>query len=306
MLSEMAVTRALSTVINSASCRQLMQTEKHNAQVTAITSAWKKRDEKIAFIPTMGNLHEGHLQLVKTAREQAERIVVSVYVNPLQFGQDEDFADYPRTLEQDKQKLSALDVDLLFTPGEKDIYPQGMNKATFVEVPELSNILCGEFRPVHFRGVTTIVNKLFNIVQPDIAVFGKKDYQQFIIIRRMVDDTGLPVRIIGVETRRETSGLAMSSRNQYLAPEDKDKAALLYQYLKESRKDLMSGNRDFEKIQLSMARKLKQAGFKIDYISIRDADDLSIPDENTANCVMLVAAWLGKTRLIDNVTCALK
>ena len=282
-----------------------MNIQKNSSQVSAVCQAWQQQGLTIAFIPTMGNLHAGHLALVKKAKQVANKVVVSIFVNPLQFAENEDFSEYPRTLDQDIEQLISFDVDLLFTPSINDIYPEGMGKSTFVEVPGLSAILCGEFRPIFFRGVTTIVNKLFNIVNPDTAIFGKKDYQQLIIIKRMVHDLNMRVNIIGEATMRESNGLALSSRNQYLSSAERDQAVLLFSTLNEIKLAIGSGARNFADIERQMSARLQQASFKIDYISIRDAENLGIPDEMTREVVILVAAWLGQTRLIDNLGCSL-
>ena len=239
-------------------------------------------------------------------KQLADKVVVSIFVNPLQFAENEDFSEYPRTLEQDIEKLNACDVDLLYTPNIKEIYPEGQQKSTTVEVPGLSGILCGEFRPVFFRGVATIVNKLFNIVKPDIAVFGKKDYQQLMVIKRMVHDLSMSIEIVGEATVRESNGLALSSRNQYLSAAERDQAALLYSTLNEITSMIVSGARNYAEIEQQMSSRLQQASFKIDYISIRDAENLDVPGEATSDVVVLVAAWLGQTRLIDNLSCSLK
>lgn len=273
--------------------------------------AWRMQGQSIAFVPTMGNLHHGHLRLVEVANQQADKVVVSIFVNPLQFTPGTDFESYPRTLQQDKEQLENLDVDLLFSPSVSTIYPQGMEESTKVIVPTLSDILCGAFRPGHFAGVTTVVSKLFNLVQPDVAVFGEKDYQQLLIIRRMTEDLCLPVRVVGVETVREPNGLAMSSRNQYLSEMERDAAASLYQILTDivSRvRETMAGadteRHDFHDIEQQAMQQLQVQGFRPEYLKVCYADDLSDATPDTANgrdMRVLVAAWLGKARLIDNV-----
>lgn len=263
-------------------------------------SRWRFTGQRIALVPTMGNLHVGHLKLVEQAREHAERVVVSIFVNPLQFGPSEDFKSYPRTLEADKAKLMSATTDLLFAPSVGEMYPGGQAQVTHVEVPELSAILDGKFRPGHFIGVATVVAKLFNMVQPDVALFGEKDYQQLVVIRRMVADLSMPVEIIGVPTMREPDGLAMSSRNQYLTPSERELAPLLYRTLCEVAQALQDGRRDLQKLESEAVRTLSD-GMRPDYVSIRTARMLTSPSADTADFVVLAAAWLGKARLIDNI-----
>lgn len=282
-----------------------MKIQYNHSQIASICAVWHKQGETIAFVPTMGNLHAGHLALINKAKQVASKVVVSIFVNPLQFGENEDYSVYPRTIEQDIEKLQNRRVDLLYTPEVQDIFSDDPATATFVEVPGLSSILCGEFRPSHFRGVTTIVNKLFNIVQPDFAVFGKKDYQQFIIIKRMVDDLGMQVKIIGLDTVREKDGLAMSSRNAFLSDDQRQKAALLNKTLNMAIDMLGEGNTHYSEIETRISESLQQAAFRIDYVSIRCADNLALPQPDTTDFVVLAAVWLGQTRLIDNVSCSL-
>lgn len=271
------------------------------AELREIIATWRHAGERIAFVPTMGNLHQGHLELVSRARDRAERVVVSIFVNPLQFGANEDLAAYPHTPEQDAGRLAALDVDLLFLPGEQEIYPNGREGVTIVEVPGLSDILCGAARPGHFRGVTTVVAKLFNMVQPDVAIFGEKDYQQLSVLRRMVIDLCMPVDMVGVPTVREKDGLAMSSRNGYLTADERSKAPLLYQTLLALAGQISEGRRDFATLEIDGMHRLEQGGFRSDYLSIRRALDLELPVEGDTNLVILAAAWMGKARLIDNL-----
>ncbi|MES9970534.1 MAG: pantoate--beta-alanine ligase [Candidatus Thiodiazotropha sp.] len=266
--------------------------------------SWRKAGERIGFVPTMGNLHAGHLALVETAKGQCDRSVVSVFVNPMQFGEGEDFDSYPRTLEQDQRKLEQAGVDLLFAPSAKTIYPQGNQMQTRVEVPELSDILCGASRPGHFVGVATIVCKLFNYVQPDMAVFGEKDYQQLMVIRRMVADLGMPVEILGLPTVREADGLAKSSRNGYLSADERKQAPKLYEILNITADSLRKGERNYGFLEANGADLLRSAGFRPDYFTIRRAEDLRIPDGNEKNLVILAAAYMGTTRLIDNLNAA--
>jgi len=266
---------------------------------------WRLSGDTIAFVPTMGNLHAGHVHLVKEARRQADRVVVSIFVNPLQFGPGEDFAAYPRTRDEDAGRLRAAGADLLFMPEASAMYPLDATAMSVVEVPGLSDDLCGRFRPGHFRGVATVVLKLFNQVQPDMAVFGEKDYQQLVIIRRMVNDLDLPVRILSVPTVRETNGLAMSSRNAYLTGAERVKAALLHAELELALKALSQGRRDFSTMEIEHAAALESAGFQVDYFAIRRQQDLRQPDIHDRQLVILVAARLGRARLIDNLKVSL-
>ncbi len=262
---------------------------------------WRHHDEHIALVPTLGNLHAGHISLVEQARRHAERVVVSVYVNPTQFGEGEDFEDYPRTLERDTRRLKQTGADVLFVPDDKTVYPFGHDCATVVAVPGLTENFCGASRPGHFDGVTTVVARLFALVQPDVAIFGQKDYQQQLVIRYMAEDLGLPIRIISAQTIREDDGLAMSSRNQYLADEERAIAPQLYAALSKIGSALQSGERDFENLEQLAIKRLEKAGFKIDYVAIRRAQNLAIPDRDCDELVVLAAAQLGDARLIDNV-----
>lgn len=261
---------------------------------------WRRNGDRIALVPTMGNLHAGHLKLVEEAHACAQRVVVSVFVNPLQFGPHEDFRAYPRTLDADRLKLQAARADLLFAPPVEEIYPHGQDTATRVTVPDLSGILEGEFRPGHFAGVATVVTKLLNMAQCDVALFGKKDYQQLLVIRRIVEDLWLPVEIVGISTVREADGLAMSSRNQYLTDAERREAPLLHKSLEKVADGLRAGRRDFEGLQAEALRDLS-ACMRPDYVAIRDARSLNVPQADSAGLVVLAAAWLGKARLIDNV-----
>jgi pantoate--beta-alanine ligase len=264
-------------------------------------AAWRERKLKIAFVPTMGNLHEGHVALVAQARERADRVIVSIFVNPLQFGPNEDFAQYPRTPEHDTEMLQKASTDLLFHPGTFEIYPVGHERTTLVDVPELSGILCGAFRPGHFAGVATVVCKLLNIVQPDVALFGEKDYQQLMIIRRLVTDLCMPIEIVGAPTLRDPDGLALSSRNRYLTVEERARAPRLYEMLKAVRKRIEGGERDYETLQKEGVGALESAGMQPQYVAVRQASDLQPPREETRELVVLAAARLGKARLIDNL-----
>jgi pantoate--beta-alanine ligase len=271
------------------------------ADLRARIREWRARENRIAFVPTMGNLHAGHLRLVRHARASADRVVVSVFINPMQFGPDEDFATYPRTLEADRAALMEADTDLLFIPDVEVMYPRGPEQMTRVEVPALGGILCGASRPGHFDGVTTVVAKLFNLVQPDTAVFGEKDYQQLVIIRRMVADLNMPVGIEGVATVREPDGLAMSSRNSYLQAGERAIAPRLYRQLSELRERLVAGERDYAAVERSALEALAGDGFEPEYVSIRRAADLAPPSNANEALRALAAVRLGTTRLIDNI-----
>ncbi len=261
--------------------------------------------ERIAFVPTMGNLHEGHLELVRRAREIADVVVVSIFVNPMQFGANEDLDAYPRTMTADREKLFAEGVHYLFAPGVEDIYPDGVDAQTVVRVPDLSETLCGSSRPGHFDGVATVVNKLFNMVQPHAAVFGEKDFQQLSIIRKMVEDLCMPIEVVGVATVRAEDGLALSSRNGYLSAKQREIAPLLHKTLLESRDAIACGFDNFLQLESHARMQLLQAGFIPDYFAIRDARTLRAVSEQTEEVAILAAARLGSTRLIDNVRLAL-
>lgn len=262
---------------------------------------WQTDRQAIAFVPTMGNLHEGHLKLVKEAKKHANKVVVSIFVNPLQFGPDEDLDAYPRTMEQDKASLAELGVDVLFMPNASDIYSRGLEQQTFVEVPGLSYMICGASRPGHFRGVATIVCKLFNMVQPNMAFFGEKDFQQLQVIKAMVTDLSMNLTIHGVPTEREVDGLAMSSRNNYLNEEQRALAPGLYQLISQMAEEIKGGRRDFSVMLQENKARLASIGFKPDYIDIRSAESLLQPSHEDKELVILGAGFLGKTRIIDNI-----
>jgi len=264
-------------------------------------AALRAQGARTAFVPTMGNLHAGHLELVRQARLQADRVVVSIFVNPAQFGPHEDYESYPHTPDHDRDALLDAGADLLFLPGVAEIYPQGPDRTTVVEVPGLNRILEGEHRPTHFNGVTTVVAKLFNLVQPDVAVFGEKDFQQLLLIRRMVRDLCMPVTIAGVATVREADGLAMSSRNGYLAPAERALAPRLYAVLSEVKTQVEAGGQDFAVIEQAALAELAAAGFRPDYVSVRRQSDLAPPLSGDTDLIALAAARLGTTRLIDNI-----
>ncbi len=262
--------------------------------------------KRLAFVPTMGNLHAGHLRLMQEARQHAQAVVACIYVNPLQFGENEDFSAYPRTPAHDKVALLAAGVNVSFMPTEAEMYPRGRAAQTIVEVPGLSDDLCGAFRPGHFRGVTTVVNRLFNLVSPDVAVFGKKDYQQWLLIRLMVADLGMPVEIVGVDTVRESDGLAMSSRNNYLSSAERKTAPYLHETLCGLRDRVLRHGSLTREAEEAAMESLKSHGFRPDYVSVRRQEDLAVPQPEDSRLVALAAAWLGKTRLIDNVEFGLK
>ena len=265
---------------------------------------WRKTAGKVAFVPTMGNLHEGHLALVREAKKRADNVVVSIFVNRLQFGQGEDFDKYPRTLQQDADKLAGEGVAVVFAPDEKELYPN-VEQRFNVEPPHLQNELCGKFRPGHFRGVATVVTKLFNIVQPDTACFGKKDYQQLVIIKGFVEDLNFNIEIVPVDTGRASDGLALSSRNQYLSEAERAEAPRLYQELQNIAAALKNGNLDYAQLEAECIRRLTDAGWVVDYIEIRHAYSLAVAHVGDKELVVLAAARLGTTRLIDNLEVAL-
>ncbi|HEH7215093.1 TPA: pantoate--beta-alanine ligase [Escherichia coli] len=256
--------------------------------------------KRVALVPTMGNLHDGHMKLVDEAKARADVVVVSIFVNPMQFDRPEDLARYPRTLQEDCEKLNKRKVDLVFAPSVKEIYPNGTETHTYVDVPGLSTMLEGASRPGHFRGVSTIVSKLFNLVQPDIACFGEKDFQQLALIRKMVADMGFDIEIIGVPIMRAKDGLGLSSRNGYLTAEQRKIAPGLYKVLSSIADKLQAGERDLDEIIAIAGQELNEKGFRADDIQIRDADTLLEVSENSKRAVILVAAWLGDARLIDN------
>ena len=261
--------------------------------------------EKIALVPTMGNLHQGHLDLVGRARELADIVVVSIFVNPLQFEAGGDLENYPKTLQADIEKLEQAGVDMLFAPEVDEIYADDLSNTTQVIVPGISSLWCGASRAGHFEGVTTVVNKLFNLVQPDVAVFGEKDFQQLTIIRMMVADLNIPIEIVGVATRREADGLAMSSRNGYLTSNEREIAPKLREMLLNMQKSIGSGDKaDYQKVTDNAKKELNQNGFKTDYLAICRQSDLKLATSDDKNLVILAAAHLGKARLIDNLVLA--
>ena len=261
---------------------------------------WRREAGSVAFVPTMGNLHEGHLALVREAAKRADQVVVSIFVNRLQFGQGEDFDRYPRTLEQDAAKLAGEGVAVLFAPSEQELYPNVAQQYNVVP-PHLQNELCGAFRPGHFRGVATVVAKLFNIVEPDYACFGKKDYQQLAILQGMAADLNFRVEIVPVDIGRAADGLALSSRNQYLSEAERKQAPQLYRELQAVARAVENGNRDYAALEQQAAANLKQAGWQVDYVEIRHAGNLQVAHVGDSELVVLAAARLGNTRLIDNI-----
>ncbi len=267
---------------------------------------WHREGRAIAFVPTMGNLHQGHLTLVEEARRHGDKVVVSIFVNPLQFDKAEDLANYPRTLEQDCAALEAAGVDLVFTPTPEIMYPQGLASQTFVEVPGISSLLEGALRPGHFRGVSTVVTKLFNLVQPNVACFGEKDYQQLALIRKMVADMAMPIEIVGVPTVRAEDGLALSSRNGYLTAAERAIAPELARTMNWIAEQIEAGNSHLPSLVAQASQRLDNAGFRTDAIDIVDADTLESASAESRRLVILMAAYLGKARLIDNRVVALR
>ncbi|MCG9655988.1 pantoate--beta-alanine ligase [Vibrio mediterranei] len=277
-----------------------MQTLADIAELREQIALLKREQRRIAFVPTMGNLHEGHLTLMRKAREHADVVVASIFVNPMQFDRADDLNNYPRTLEEDIAKLTAEGVDLLFTPTPEVMYPQGLDKQSFVEVPGISHMLEGASRPGHFRGVSTIVTKLFNIVQPDVACFGEKDYQQLALIRQMVSDLAMNIDIVGVPTVREMDGLAMSSRNGYLTMDERQRAPVLAKTMRWINSAIRGGRDDYASIVEDASDQLRAAGLQPDEIFIRDAHSLQPISSDSTHAVILMSAFLGKARLIDN------
>jgi len=270
-------------------------------ELRAVSAAWRATGDRIALVPTMGNLHLGHLSLVSLAADNAEHVIVSVFVNPTQFRPAEDYEAYPRTLDADAQQLARIGADILFAPSVEEMYPDGIGSTTQVRVPGISEELCGASRPGHFDGVTSIVNRLINICQPSVAVFGQKDYQQFVILRRMVEDLHLPLQLIAGPIERDEHGLALSSRNRYLNQDQQLTAAVIYQSLRAVNTMLEEGNRDYAALENSAAEQITAAGLKPDYIVVREAGDLSVPEKSSTHLVVLAAALLGDVRLIDSL-----
>ncbi|WP_137165722.1 pantoate--beta-alanine ligase [Salinimonas lutimaris] len=278
-----------------------METVDSIARLRVLRKQWAQEGKVVGFVPTMGNLHNGHLELIRRAREACDIVVSSIFVNPLQFGKNEDLDNYPRTIDQDKQGLEQHGTDVLFLPSVAEMYPRGLAEQTFVEVPGISSIICGASRPGHFRGVATVVCKLFNMVQPDKAFFGQKDYQQLQVIRLMATDLSMDIDIQGVPTQRAEDGLALSSRNGYLTAPERQLAPTLYALMSELKTTLESGNKDFQVLSSRFVDRLNEAGFTPDYVEIRNATDLMMAQAQDNELVILMAAYLGKTRLIDNI-----
>lgn len=281
-----------------------MKIENSIQGVRAALNQARKAGKSIAFVPTMGNLHSGHIALVLNAKRRADFVVSSVFVNPTQFGVNEDFASYPRTLDSDANLLAEAECDILFAPNAEEMYPDGRQQATTVQVAGITEFLCGASRPGHFTGVATVVTKLLNIIQPDMALFGEKDYQQLAVIRRLVTELCIPTNIIAIPTHRADDGLALSSRNGYLSNDEREKAPLIYQTLTQLQSAIVSGQRDYASLAHAASSHLNKCGFKTDYVEIRAAN-LESATESDSDLVILVAAYLGKTRLIDNLAFSL-
>lgn len=263
---------------------------------------WRKAGQTIGFVPTMGNLHQGHASLVEKANALADKVVVSIFINPMQFDNQEDLAKYPRTVEDDCEVLRGMNTDMLFLPTPELIYPKGLDNQSFIEVPTLSDMFCGASRPGHFRGVTTVVSKLFNLVEPDLAVFGEKDFQQLLLIRRMVEDLFINVEVIGAPTKREDTGLAMSSRNNYLTEHQRnEQAPVIYRALCHIRDELLQANHHFTALEQSAGKMVDAEGLSTDFFSILNAETLNPAKAEDNKIVILAAAYLGKARLIDNL-----
>lgn len=279
-----------------------MESFHHIAPLRERLSKARMAGQRIGFVPTMGNLHNGHLALVKQAQQYCDLVVASIFVNRLQFGLNEDWDKYPRTLQADREKLSEVGCDLLFCPDEHEIYPNGMDSQTRVIVPSMADILCGASRPGHFEGVTTVVSKLFNIVQPEIAVFGLKDYQQLAIIRRMVEDLCMPVQILAGEIVREPDGLAMSSRNAYISEDERPKTTVLNRSLNWVCEQILQGNKDFLALESQAKSRIVEQGFKPDYICICESKTLEPAANDDRGITVLGAMYTESARLIDNIS----
>jgi len=264
-------------------------------------SEWRQEGDHIALVPTMGNLHAGHMSLIEIAREHAERVVVSIFVNPTLFENDDDFEEFPRPMERDRRRLDRANVDVVFQPDVETMYPFGIDNATSVTVPALSDELCGSFRPGHFNGVTSVVTRLFNLVQPDVAVFGQKNYQQQLVVNRLAADLNLPIKIICGETVREDDGLAMSSRNRHLSAEERALSTHIFTTIQAVGRELENGQRNYADLEDQAIDKLQSLGFTPEYVSIRRAENLDAPDRDCDELVVLVSAWLGDAHLIDNL-----
>ncbi len=279
-----------------------MRTVDTVSELRVILASQREKRKRIALVPTMGNLHDGHMALVEAARHQGDFVVTSIFVNPMQFGANEDLDAYPRTLASDQEKLGEAGNDLVFAPTVKEIYPEGMDSHTQVVVPDLSENHCGASRPGHFTGVATVVSMLFNMVRPDLAVFGEKDFQQLSIIRKMVRDQFIPVHIVGVPTRRARDGLALSSRNSYLTPEQRAAAPTLYRTLQDTAEAIRQGSSDFPALEKAALETLEKTGLRPDYFHIVNSDTLKPAAAGDPQVTILGAVFLGKTRLIDNIS----
>ena len=279
-----------------------MQSIDRVAALRALVAEWRSQKQTIGFVPTMGNLHAGHRSLVARARARCDRVIVSIFVNPTQFAANEDFGDYPRTLEEDKHILVEEGADALFLPTVETLYPQGLEDTTKVIIAGLNNELCGAHRDGHFDGVLTVVNKFLNILAPDILFLGEKDFQQLFVVRQMVAELMIPVEVVGVPTYREDDGLAMSSRNRYLGESKREVASALFKTLSEIKQSLLEGSNEFEELESKGRKKIKKAGFKPDYIEIRRQGDMKRAEPGDKELVILGAGKLGKARLIDNIT----
>ncbi|WP_151173205.1 pantoate--beta-alanine ligase [Pseudoalteromonas ruthenica] len=279
-----------------------MQTTSEIRSLRSQIKSWRQAGLSIAFVPTMGNLHEGHYSLVDKAKTLADKVVVSIFVNPMQFGANEDLDAYPRTLKADQQGLSERGADYLFTPTVQTIYPNGLESQSYVDVPGVSLGYCGGARPGHFRGVATVVTKLFNLVQPDFACFGEKDFQQLQVIKTMVRDLSMPIEVIGVPTERDVNGLALSSRNNYLNEAQKQQASTLFTTLQWVKEQIQAGNNDFADLEHQAIARIEQQGLRIDYFNVAERNRLTAATAKDSELVLLVAAYLDKVRLIDNLT----
>ena len=279
-----------------------MQTTSEIRSLRSQIKSWRQAGLSIAFVPTMGNLHEGHYSLVDKAKTLADKVVVSIFVNPMQFGANEDLDAYPRTLKADQQGLSERGADYLFTPTVQTIYPNGLESQSYVDVPGVSLGYCGGARPGHFRGVATVVTKLFNLVQPDFACFGEKDFQQLQVIKTMVRDLSMPIEVIGVPTQRDVNGLALSSRNNYLNEAQKQQASALFTTLQWVKEQIQAGNNDFADLEHQAIARIEQQGLRIDYFNVAERNRLTAATAKDSELVLLVAAYLDKVRLIDNLT----
>ena len=279
-----------------------MRQAKDQQQIRSVTRRWRQAGQTIALVPTMGNLHDGHLALVRAAGLEADRVVTSIYVNPAQFGEGEDFEGYPRTLDADRESLEQAGCDLLFIPDHRTMYPYGLGNAVrLLASPDLAASLEGKSRPHHFDGVVTVVARLFNLVDPDIAVFGEKDYQQLLVIKRLVDDLGFGIRIVPVPTVREASGLAMSSRNNYLDPAQRKAAGEINAVLRQAAERIKREPCATTRVERAAVLRLENLGFRVEYVAIRRAEDLAVPAAADQKLRVLTAAWSGQTRLIDNI-----